>query len=201
MWDVCRGHSLKGCRNHWQNLPVQGAENRNGEIPLPEELGELHIWRCQTGKSNKLWPPEAFSHTRSVSITELSKMDKTSNQLPPTQQVPALHVLFLFIPRERSGSGKLKKNLNLKLFECIKQNFFLVAASTHQSFLVSPTPQHSSQTPNSRYSMIHQTKVTSLQLAENPWHFPISYGKGCSKFQLFNPHLFNQRWLLKASLT
>lgn len=170
---------------------------------MSEELGKLHIWRGQTGKSKKLWPPEAFSHTRSVSITELSKMDKTSSKsIPPHTQVPALHVLFLFIPRERGvGVVNQKKNLNLKLLECIKQNFFLVAASTHQSFLVSPTQQHSTQTSNSRYSMIHQTKVTSLQLAENSWHFPVSYGKGRSKFQLFNPHLFNQRWLLKASLT
>lgn len=133
-------------------------------------------------------------------------MDKTSSKsIPPHTQVPALHVLFLFIPRERGvgvvNQKKKKKNLNLKLLECIKQNFFLVSASTHQSFLVSPTQQHSTQTSNSRYSMIHQTKVTSLQLAENSWHFPVSYGKGCSKFQLFNPHLFNQRWLLKASLT
>lgn len=122
----------------------------------------------------------------------------------PTYTGPCPPCAFPFHPqRERSGSGKpkkkiKKKNLNLKLLECIKQNFFLVSASTHQSFLVSPTQQHSTQTSNSRYSMIHQT---SLQLAENSWHFPVSYGKGCSKFQLFNPHLFNQRWLLKASLT
>lgn len=113
-WDV-------GClerpfhQRMWKSQPTgRTSQSRHQEMVkshLPEELWELlHIWRCQTKNqtvaTRTLFPYKKCQHN-TLAFRNYQKLIKPlPNQFPPTQQVPALHVLFLFIPRERSGSGK-----------------------------------------------------------------------------------------------
>lgn len=136
-----------------------------------------------------LFPYKKCQHNILTSRNYQNLTKPLPNQSPHTQQVPALHVLFLFIPRERSGSGKLKiKPLILKPLRCIKQNFFCWWLPAHINHCLSVQP-------NSKTTALHpceplpipdipsSTKFTSQQLPGNSRHFLIFSWEGCSKLK------------------
>lgn len=185
MWKVYRGHSLKGCRNHSPLAePPSPGSKKLVKSHLPEELWELHLWRCQTGKSNNLWPPEPFSLPRSISITlwhpEIIKNGQNLLQFnSPTCNRSLSSTCFSFLSPERGMGVANRKNLNLKHFQCIKQNFFLVTASTHQSLPVTPTQQHS----HSRFLLLHSILMGPFQF--QIFHDPPSQSHLTATFRKF----------------
>lgn len=120
MWKVYRGHSLKGCRNHSPLAePRSPGSKKLVKSHLPEELWELHLWRCQTGKSNNLWPPEPFSLPRSVSITlwhpEIIKNGQNLLQFnSPTCNRSLSSTCFSFLSPERENRKNPPQNIESK---------------------------------------------------------------------------------------
>lgn len=117
-WDVeslQRPFSQRMQKSQPPGRASQSRKQETGEIPS--------AWRAvgaaslevpnrkikQSVATRTLFPSKKRQHNTLASRIYQKWTKPPSIQFPHMQQVPVLHVLFLFIPRERNGSGKPKK--------------------------------------------------------------------------------------------